>query len=716
MLAVLASGTHADVPDWLQRAVDCRPAPRQMAWQQLEFNAFCHFGVNTFTGREWGTGEEPESTFNPTACDPEQWVLTAQAAGEKMIVLTAKHHDGFCLWPTHFSEHCVRHSPWLGGQGDVVGLLAAACRKHGLKMGLYLSPADLNAIHIGVYKGGQPKMHRVIPTPVPGWTPKSEQRFEGDWDPYNTFYLNQLYELLTEYGEIGEVWFDGANPHPGTGQTYDYQAWYHLIRTLQPNACIFGMGPDIRWVGNEGGGSRPAEWSPIPVDGPGDAFHGGDMTAGDLGSRERLKNAKFVHWYPAETDVPIRHGWFYRDEQQGSRGLDELLDIWYRAVGGNSVLLLNMSPDRRGLIPDHDVQTLHELGDVLRVTFAANLAAGALVETSAARDGHGPERLVDAVAGAYWMPPDGTAAADVTLTLPAARTFNRLVLQEAIAEQGQRVEQHVIEAWVDGAWHELGHGQTIGYKRIHRFPAVTTGRVRVRVTASRVAPTLSFLGLYREPARPVAPTFQRSRDGQLAISGGAAEARVVYTLDGTDPTAQSPLYTTPIALPKGGLVRACVLLDGRLGPLGEQRFGVAKAKWKVIDCDSFEPGNPPSNAIDDDPTTVWHTEWRLHKPKHAHWVSVSLGETLDITGFSYLPRPGSPGPHIEQYAIYVSADGQDWGRPVAQGKFGNIVNNPVEQFVMLGQPVRAAFFKFVALSQPNGHEEASAAEFGVLAK
>jgi alpha-L-fucosidase len=270
----------------IRKAVDVRPSARQLVWQQLEFIGFVHFGVNTFSGREWGTGEEDPKTFNPEKLDTDQWCRMMKAAGMKQVILTAKHHDGFCLWQTRYTTHSVSSSTWRSGKGDVLRELVDSCRKYGLKVGVYLSPADLYQIEnpAGLYGNLSEYSERVIPRPVPGRPFKDTRTFKFVADDYNEYFMNQLYELLTEYGRIHEVWFDGAHPKRKGGQKYTYQQWYELIRTLAPGAVIFGKGPDLRWCGNEAGKARAAEWSVIPINAPPDKFAWPDMTAQDLGS------------------------------------------------------------------------------------------------------------------------------------------------------------------------------------------------------------------------------------------------------------------------------------------------------------------------------------------------------------------------------------------------------------------------------------------------
>ncbi|MBL9134438.1 MAG: alpha-L-fucosidase [Verrucomicrobiales bacterium] len=470
-LCGLFAATSGPAQAWVERAAKVAPHPRQIAWQQLEFYAFVHFGVNTFTDREWGTGTEDPKIFHPTALDARQWVSVFKDAGMRMVILTAKHHDGFCLWPSRYTEHSVKNSPWRGGAGDVVREVADACREAGLKFGVYLSPADLNA---------------------PSY---------GDTEGYNTYFKNQLRELLTQYGDITEVWFDGANPRK-EGMKYDYFGWYRLIRELQPNAVIFGMGPDVRWVGNEGAHTRAAEWSVFPSPVPLEQFHGGDSTAEDLGSRAKIASAPHLLWWPAETDVSIRPGWFYHAAEDAKvKSVETLLDMYYRNVGGNCTLLLNVPPDRRGLIHENDAAHLRQLGKVLQSTFQVNLADAAKVQASHQRPEAPASAITDANPATFWTTPDGQETAELTFELAGRRTFNRAQLMEHLPV-GQRIEGCALDVWIDGSWKEVATATTVGYMRLLRFPEVTTDRVRIRITGARWAPTLSKLGLFREATAP----------------------------------------------------------------------------------------------------------------------------------------------------------------------------------------------------------------------
>jgi alpha-L-fucosidase len=452
------------------KAARVAPSERQLAWQTLEFQAFVHFGMNTFTDREWGEGTEDPKLFNPTDFDANQWVEAVQAAGIRGLIVTAKHHDGFCLWPSRFTEHSVKSSPWREGKGDVVGEVSAACREGDLKFGVYLSPWD-----------------------------RHEPSY-GDSPRYNEHFKNQLRELLTNYGEISEVWFDGACAEGPNGkrQVYDWEGYYALIRELQPGAVISIIGPDARWIGNEAGVTRESEWSVIPVVGFGDlpdeknpgGIAGLDAQAADLGSFGRIAAVARLGgrliWYPGQVDVSIRPGWFYHAaEDMKVKTLDNLLEIYYTSVGGNAQLLLNVPPDKRGRIHEDDVRRLKELGDRLKATFAVNLAA------SASSHPRGPA-------------PVGDRASFFDYDLDGPKTFNVAMLKENI-RQGQRIERFVLEAWDGNGWKEVAQGTTVGWKKLLRFPAVETTRIRVRILGARgwvfpIVPPESF-GLFLDPGR-----------------------------------------------------------------------------------------------------------------------------------------------------------------------------------------------------------------------
>jgi alpha-L-fucosidase len=440
------------------RPLEPVPTAQQLAWQELEYYAFIHFGMNTFTNREWGQGNEDPKLFNPTALDARQWAKTCRDAGMKMIILTAKHHDGFCLWPSRYTEHSVRNSPWRGGKGDVVRELSDACREFGLKFGIYLSPWDRH------------------------------ERTYGDSPRYNQYFVNQLTELLTNYGPITVTWFDGAcgeGPN-GKKQEYDWPAFYATVRKHQPNALIAICGPDIRWVGNESGVARETEWSVQPPPGV------------------PLKEGQKRTWHPAECDVSIRPGWFYHPAEDGRvKSLDKLLDIYYSSVGRNASLLLNLPPDRRGLIHENDARRLLELRKVLDATFAVDLARGKPAKASNVRGGDavfGADKAVDGDSTTYWATDDGVTNAWLEVDLGKAATFNSAMIQEDI-RLGQRVEAFSIEAWDGSQWKPVAQGTTVGYKRLLRFPTVLARKVRLSVSRARACPAITAFGVYCQPPR-----------------------------------------------------------------------------------------------------------------------------------------------------------------------------------------------------------------------
>ncbi len=465
----------------IERAARVAPSPRQLAWQQTEFYAFIHFGMNTFTGREWGDGTESPALFDPGKLDAAQWAASAQSAGMRGVLLTCKHHDGFCLWPTATTSHSVASAPYKGGQGDVVRELSDACRAAGLKFGVYLSPWDRNAPCYGEGKA------------------------------YDDFFVAQLTELLTGYGEIFSVWFDGAcgEGKNGRKQVYDWERYYKVIRRLQPGAVINICGPDVRWCGNEAGICRESEWSVVPArladcertaalsqQQDGEAFreraiHSTDL---DLGSRERIAGEEALAWYPAEVDTSIRPGWFYHENEQ-PKPLAKLLEIYYASVGGNACLLLNLPPNRDGLLADEDVERLAEMGRYLRTVFACNLSERASVQASESAAGH-PAESVRTQGADFWRPEEGVESAWLRLRWKQPQRFDHLVLMEQITE-GQRIERFSVYAMVNGEKKRVAHSTVVGYKRILRLPAaVVADTLWVEIEASRLCPTLCFLGVY----------------------------------------------------------------------------------------------------------------------------------------------------------------------------------------------------------------------------
>ncbi len=427
-----------------------KPSPQQLAWQEMELGMFIHFGINTFTDREWGDGKENPRWFNPTEFDAVQWISVAKEAGFRYVVLTAKHHDGFCLWQTRYTDHSVKNSPWRNGKGDVVREVAKACEALGVKFGFYLSPWDQHEPTYG--------------TPA-----------------YDDYFVNQLTELLTNYGEVVEVWFDGAyGGPPGKQHPYDWRRYYETVRRLQPKALIAICGPDIRWVGNEEGVAPETNWS-IQDATP---FH----TC--LGMTGKV-------WYPAECDVSIRPGWFWHPHEDDKvKSLAHLVDIYFKSVGRNSVLLLNVPPNNKGLLPEPDIQRLREWRRVLDKTFAVNFAAKKPANASSTRPDTKPANAVDGRKETFWAPKDSDGEPWLEVDLQQPTTFNVAMVQEHIAE-GQRIARYRLEAWDGQQWRLLVRGTTIGYKKLDRFPETTAVKVRLVIEEALATPLIQNLGLFR---------------------------------------------------------------------------------------------------------------------------------------------------------------------------------------------------------------------------
>jgi alpha-L-fucosidase len=450
------------------------PTSAQLAWHEMETNAFIHFTINTFTDREWGNGDESPVLFNPSEPDVNQWAQTLRDAGFKMIILTCKHHDGFCLWPSKFTEHSIKNSPFKNGKGDLVKEVSDACKKAALKFGIYVSPWDRNRADYGN-------------------------------DSYINYYRSQLKELFTNYGPVTEMWFDGANGgdgyYGGANETRKINArtYYHwpqtlsMIRKLEPAVIFFSdAGPGVRWVGNERGLAGETNWNTITMD---------TIYAGKQGINDLLNSGSpdGKEWVPAEVDVSIRPGWFYHtNEDSLVKSPERLFEIYLTSVGRGSVLLLNVPPDRRGLFHEKDVASLKGFRKLVDSVFAHNLANGAKVASSAQRGSsknYSPSNITDGNKETYWATNDGQKKASFEITLRKASPVNYILLQEYI-KLGQRVSDFTVEAWVSGEWRSVAKATTIGYKRILHIDPVQTNKIKVTINAARACPLISNVEIY----------------------------------------------------------------------------------------------------------------------------------------------------------------------------------------------------------------------------
>lgn len=461
------------------RLIEIRPSQRQLQWHKLEFYSFIHFGMNTFYDREWGNGKEDPKVFNPKNLNTDQWVQSLKNANIKAVILTCKHHDGFCLWPSKYTEHSVKNSPYKNGNGDIVKELSLSCKKFGLKFGIYLSPWDMNSKLYGT-------------------------------DEYNTFFKNQLTELLTEYGEIFSVWFDGAcgEGENGKKQIYDWDGYYSLIRKLQPNACISVCGVDVRWCGNEAGYCRKEEWNVVPYrlskcemiqeksqKSDNTEFRERKISSSDenLGSRDILKDEEHLIWYPCEVNTSIRNGWFYHQDEQ-PKPLDKLLDIYFNSVGANASFLLNVPPNKEGLIDDKDVYVLKQLGENINNIFKNNIAKEAKIDVDFIDNNTNIYNIL-CEDDKYYKGIDNEEKSTIKFKFDSIKQIKTIVLKEEIS-LSQRIEQFEIYANINNNLVNVFNGTVVGNKRICKLPNIETKYIEIRILKSRVCPTLNFVGIY----------------------------------------------------------------------------------------------------------------------------------------------------------------------------------------------------------------------------
>ena len=681
IIALLSACSEpADPPE----AVGPTPSERQMHWQQLEYYGFIHFNMNTFTDMEWGTGGEKPDQFNPTELDTDQWAKVAKESGMKGIILTAKHHDGFCLWPTETTDHSVANSSWKNGEGDVVGALAESCEKYDLKFGVYLSPWDRNNEHYGTEK-------------------------------YVDIFHEQLRELLTNYGDIFEVWFDGANGgsgyYGGANETrkinnktyYEWDKTFEIVRELQPNAVIFGdWGPDVRWVGNESGWANETNWSIMRRD---EIFPGWDRP-----EELRSGHEDGTHWLPAEVDVSIRPGWYYhKREDHQVKSLPHLTKIYYESIGRNASLLLNIPVDDRGLVHEEDEQQLYALHEQIQKDFANELAEGVSSSASEERgNAYAASKANDGDFDTYWATTDSVTTASITVAFDEPTEVNRIVLQEYIP-LGQRVKAFTVSAEVDGEWQIIDEQTTIGWKRILRFETVNATNIRVDITDSKGPITLANLELYRAPKFLVEPEIQRNKTGEVSFSVPDDKVELYYTVDGSEPTTSSTKYTAPFFAEQQTV--KVIAHDPETGdstqPV-EQYFDLSKSNWEVVSVSTGELDDA-IRMIDGDPQTHWGSARDASRPQA---VVIDLGEKHLLTGFNYWPiQARYPFGIITNYSFAVSTDNKNF-TTVAEGEFGNVVNNRIEQEVNF-DPVEGRYIRLIGETTDGTGFRTSVAEISV---
>jgi alpha-L-fucosidase len=659
------------------------PTVDQMRWQEMEYYAFVHFSLNTYTDQSWGYGNEDINLFNPEKLDCRQWARICKNAGMKGIIITAKHHSGFCLWPSKYTAYSVKNVPWKNGKGDIVREMADACKEFGLKLGVYLSPWDRNHPDYG----------------------KPE---------YITYFRNQLTELLTNYGPVFEIWFDGANG--GTGYYgganenrkidrttyYDWSNTYKLIRKLQPNIVIWNDGGDrgdLRWVGTEAGFVGETNWSLLNATGevPYNMLHYGVEDG----------NA----WVPGEVNTSIRPEWFYHPgENERVKTVPQLMETYYNSIGRNGTLLLNFPIDTRGLIHENDEKAALAFADAVKKAFAINLAANKKVIASNTRGNakqFTPTNTVDGDKNTYWATEDNVKTASLTIDFGKPTKFNRFLIQEYI-RLGQRVKAFTIEAMVEGNWNELAKATTIGYKRILRFPGVMATKFRVTITDAKANFLISNIGIYNAPQILATPTIIRNKNGEVNIIPSDKESEVYYTIDGTTPTLRSKKYTGPVAIEGKAQVSAIAYEHSsrKSSPVAHEKFDIPRRNWKLVGIED-EKAN---TILDGDPSTAWHQGRDKKLPVD---LIIDLGRSEALNGFRYLPDQDIWNPGIiTSYEFYLSTDNMEWKLADA-GEFSNIKNNPLWQTKKFA-PAKARYIRLRALKNTQGNDNIGYAEMDVI--
>ncbi|MFP1132666.1 alpha-L-fucosidase [Asticcacaulis sp. W401b] len=648
------------------------PSARQARWHTLETYGFVHFTINTFTDREWGYGDESPNLFNPSDFSADQIASAAVAGGLKAIMLTAKHHDGFCLWPSAYTEHSIKASPYKGGKGDIVREISDACARHSLQFGLYLSPWDRNHAQYGT-------------------------------EAYVQYYHNQLQELTTQYGRLFSVWFDGANGGDGyyggarerrriDGQTYyQWDKVREIVRKNQPEAVMFADAHmDIRWVGNEEGHAGDPCWPTVDAT----PF---TKAKGNSGTR----NGEF--WNPAETDVSIRPGWFWHADEK-PRTAANLMRLYFESVGRGTNLLLNMAPDRRGRVPDADIRELIEWKALRDKLYAVDLARGARVKASSENTAkHAAANLLSTKG--YWA----AKAADKTgawveVALPKARTFDVIRLAEDIS-LGVRVDTFAVDVREKGQWRQVAEHRCIAYKRLVTLPEpVTTDRVRIRFVKADASPVVGQFALYLRPPALEAPSVIRDPTGHVSLKAYDPRARIHYTVDGAAPTKDSPVYEQALSLPQGGTVQAIAHLpSGVTSDLTCVDFDISPVAWTVI---------APTQTLFSDAKFAATSAG-------AYEVMFDLQASYTLKGFTL--TPGTTNPLLHEgppagYRIWVSEEPTKWGTSVKDGEFSNIANNRAVQTILFDKPASGRYVRLELPAPVPGSEKVAFQSFGILTR
>ncbi len=638
------------------------PSDQQVDWLRMEWYAFVHFSLNTFTNKEWGYGDESPALFNPGQFNARDIVGTFKEAGMTGMIYTAKHHDGWCAWPTRSTSHSIKKSPWKKGKGDVVKEFADACAAAGIKFGTYLSPWDRNCAEYGR-------------------------------DGYRKVYYRQIQELLKNYGPIFEIWFDGANGGDGfyggarerrnigsADKYYDFEQVVRNIRRLQPDCIIWGAAQrgDAVWGGSEKGFVKYPLW-----------------------------NSNGHKWISLEGDTPINHaGWFWHPGQAGRvKTPEHLMNVYLSSVGRGANLILNVAPNRDGVLDAADVESLLSFGAARRQLLARDYALGAATRSASGQFSKktATRNLTDGDIESYWSPEEGAAEPSVEFKLRNKETFDVIRLREQI-RLGQRVESFKVEAKVNGDWVTIiepgtpgevesgleargGKGHTIGNQVLRWLKEpVTTNHLKLTITASKAVPCISEFSLLRMPG--MLPKPEIARKGDMLHIEKDSDYRIFYTTDGRTPTPESAEYDKAVKFDTPGTVKAIYVHkeDGSIGPVATLNLGYAKSQWRSDDAEK---------AFDDDEDSHWKAD-----SAPASFV-VDMGKELEVAAFSYLPRQDkSTDAMTDQYKLELSSDGRNWDA-VAEGEFSNLRANPIELKVNF-EPTEARYFRFTGKRALDG--------------
>ena len=660
----MISCTKVKVP----KPINPIPSQEQIDWQKLETYAFIHFGLNTYNDLEWGYGNTPASTFNPVNLDCEQWVATLKQCGMKGVILTAKHHDGFCLWQTETTDYSIANSPYKNGKGDMVKELSDTCKKYGLKFGLYLSPWDRNNSEYGR-------------------------------EDYVETYHKQIDELTSNYGDLFEFWFDGANGgngyYGGADETrsidakkyYDYERARDTILKRHPDAMIFGgTCQTIRWVGNEQGWAGDTDWCMI------------NPELSDNTKHLNHGSENGTHWIPAEVDVSIRPGWFYhKREDHQVKSVAQLTDIYYRSVGHNANLLLNFPINLDGKIPALDSLRATEWYEVIVNDFKDNILKNAEVRVDNERGRKfKAENVIDDDWNTYWATDDGYNFGTISFSFDKPVKMNRVVLQEYIP-LGQRVKDFYMEGELNGKWFKINPFDTlstIGYKRIVRFNTVELDKLIIYFEESRGPLCINNIEAYCAPILLTEPKISRNYDNIVTIESSDNEADIYYTTDGSNPNENSLLYDKAFVFNKKGIIKAITYdpISKKKSDVTVKELDLPKEYYQTSSSNKIFDGNTNSMVYLD-----------IDEP-----IVITFKEEQIISGFRYTPNQmRDASRHIVDYEFYVD------GKLIKESSFGNIKNNPIEQVVKF-KNIKGKEVKFVPKSNTDKAKNCGIAEFSVI--